>query len=302
MFTIMIIITTKLIETNGRFHAVLSAYLSIAAGIVEASLSILAGHQEISMSLYGIALMAIVDVTGSVLVLMMWQCGSLERKYTERIREMRYSIFIGIMMLLLGCFLVADSIKNLYEHDSPDGNTIKGDIGAIFGFTCGSFLFCYKYFVSLVLDSPVIMADSISSLCSALTSLAAIMVIFVHNKIWWSDSMAGFTAALYTLYSGLETIISANRVISKLKLSRKESDSNLAEKQHTSLYQSTDSIIDVKVSGKVSGISMRSDGSFSGPQRRSFMSWLAGIFNNNNEYDRLPLSESEDGEEDLSFA
>jgi hypothetical protein len=52
---------------------------------------------------------------------------------------------------------------------------------------------------------------------------------------------------------------------------------------------------------------MRSDGSFSGPQRKSFMSWLSGIFrfnnnNNNNEYDRLPLSESEDGEEDLSFA
>ena len=159
--------------------------------------------------------MAIVDVTGSVLVLMMWQCGSTERKYSERLREMRYSIFIGLMMLFLGCFLVADSIKNLYGHDSPDGNTVKGDIGAIFGFTCGLFLFCYKYFVSIVLDSPVIMADSISSLCSAFTSLAAIMVIFVHNKIWWSDSMAGFTASLYTLYSGLDTIISSKKVINK---------------------------------------------------------------------------------------
>jgi hypothetical protein len=256
------------------------------------------------MSLYGIALMAIVDVTGSVLVLMMWQCGSNDRKFSERIREMRYSIFIGAMMVLLGLFLVIDSIKNLFNHDSPDGNTVKGDIGAIFGVTCGLFLFAYKYYVSIVLDSPVIMADSISSLCSGLTSLAAIMVIFVHNKIWWSDSMAGFTTALYTLYSGLDTIISANRVINKLRLSRKESDANLAEKQQSGLYQSTDSI-DVKI-GKVSGISMRSDASFSGRRPVSFFNWFSEFFNfdkKNDEYDRLPLSESEDGEEeDLTFA
>ena len=50
---------------NARFHAILSAYLSIVAGLVETVISLMDGMEEISMSLYGIALMAFVDITGS---------------------------------------------------------------------------------------------------------------------------------------------------------------------------------------------------------------------------------------------
>jgi divalent metal cation (Fe/Co/Zn/Cd) transporter len=97
------------VET-AHFHAIVSAYLSIVAGLVEASLSILAGHAELSMSLYGIALMAFVDITGSLLVLYTWQFSEAkaERKLQDRIREMRMSRGIGIMMIILGLFLIAD--------------------------------------------------------------------------------------------------------------------------------------------------------------------------------------------------
>lgn len=90
-----------------QFHAVFSAYVSIFAGIIEAFFSIVLGHAELSMSLYGIALMAIVDVTSSVLVLFIWQ-DSGERNKEKKILESRYSYIIGVLMMVLGLFLVGD--------------------------------------------------------------------------------------------------------------------------------------------------------------------------------------------------
>ena len=95
-----------------RFHAIFSAYLSILAGIAEAVLSVMAGYQEESMSLYGIALMAFVDIAGSILVLLLWQCSNAvygsDRPKSERFKEMRYSIIIGYLMIALGVFLMTD--------------------------------------------------------------------------------------------------------------------------------------------------------------------------------------------------
>jgi hypothetical protein len=58
---------------TARFHAIASAYLSIVAGIVEAVMSMMAGSEEDSLSLYGVALMAFVDIAGTFLVLSLWE-------------------------------------------------------------------------------------------------------------------------------------------------------------------------------------------------------------------------------------
>jgi len=71
----------------------------------------IAGHADISMSLYGIAIMAVVDITGSILVLIFWQGSSDiegERGLPQKIREVQYSYIIGALMMLLGIFLIVD--------------------------------------------------------------------------------------------------------------------------------------------------------------------------------------------------
>lgn len=93
---------------SGKFHAIFSAYVSIFAGLIEAFFSVMLGHAELSMSLYGIALMAIVDITGSVLVLMVWQKYDNDKNKEKKILEARYSYIIGVLMMILGLFLVAD--------------------------------------------------------------------------------------------------------------------------------------------------------------------------------------------------
>ena len=117
-------------QTNGRrvqmflgftmaFHAVFSAYLTIIIGVVLAVLTILAGRTDVSMSLYAVALMSILDVSGGILVLTLWQNRREESSYidkferieaseTEEITDLWYSFIIGLFMLTMGLFLILD--------------------------------------------------------------------------------------------------------------------------------------------------------------------------------------------------
>lgn len=101
------------------FHAVFSAYLTIIIGLVLAVLTILAGRTDVSMSLYAVALMSILDVSGGILVLTLWQNRKEESTYvdkferieaseTEEITDLRYSFIIGLFMLTMGIFLILD--------------------------------------------------------------------------------------------------------------------------------------------------------------------------------------------------
>ena len=204
-------------EKDAPWHAVVSAYLSILAGLGELTMSMWAGHTEKSMSIYGIGIMAFVDIAGSVLVLSMWQCGSPQsvRLTSERRREVQYSAIIGVMMIFLGMFLIVDSFQRLVHRSKMDSSYL-GLIDGALGTVCGFSLAAYKYIVGKSLDSPVIIADSVSSLCGGMISCLALLVVFVDDEWWWSDSSAGFTSALYTFYSGVVTVYAANSDLSKL--------------------------------------------------------------------------------------
>lgn len=99
------------------FHAVFSAYLTIIIGLVLAVLTILAGRTDVSMSLYAVALMSILDVSGGILVLTLWQNRKEESTYvdqferieaseTEEVTDLRYSFIIGLFMSTMGIFLI----------------------------------------------------------------------------------------------------------------------------------------------------------------------------------------------------
>lgn len=207
--------------SNARFHAILSGYLSIVAGILETSFSLFDGYQEFSMSLFGIALMAFVDITGSVLVLIFWQCTNVtklteHRQAGDRIREMNYSLIIGYLMVSLGVFLLVASMRSLSLRDEPKDSNLGLPI-ALFGASSGLGLATYKYYVGKALDSPVVIADSVSSFCTGLVSCAALLVALVGHNVWWADSVTGFAAGLYTFYSGITTIYDSRMEKIKIK-------------------------------------------------------------------------------------
>lgn len=104
------------------FHAVLAAYLTIVAGTVEMILSMLAGKTDMSMSLYAVALMSILDVAGGCLILTIWQdriddpgyvdkLERIEAAEAEKLTDLRYSFAIGMSMIIMGLFLMADRLE-----------------------------------------------------------------------------------------------------------------------------------------------------------------------------------------------
>jgi len=120
------------------------------------------------------------------------------------------------MMINLGAFLVVDSLKSLFGRDEPSGKDFMGALVAFYGAVAGIGMFAYKYICGKAMDSPVVVADAMSSLCSGITNLTALVVTIVDDRLWWSDSTAGLTAALYTLYAGAATVVSAHGEIKRL--------------------------------------------------------------------------------------
>jgi len=247
--------------------------------------------------------MAFVDITGSVLVLLMWQSANSERLVSDRIREMNYSIAIGSMMIFLGIFLIVDSIIKLTSKNSPSDSSLMGTVDGMFGFFCGISLFLYKYFVGKALDSPVVVADSISSLCSGLTSFAALLVVILDETLWWIDSTAGFFAALYTLYSGAHTIISSYSEISKLRQEQGPTKKKFISEKKKLDYGSDDSRRGSSSSRGGSGHKKENKSSSSIVKKlyKSFPFFGSSYSSQNQDYDKIPLTESVDYDEEIIF-
>ena len=248
--------------------------------------------------------MAFVDITGSVLVLLMWQSANSERLVSDRIREMNYSIAIGSMMIFLGIFLIVDSIIKLTSKNSPSDSSLMGTVDGMFGFFCGISLFLYKYFVGKALDSPVVVADSISSLCSGLTSFAALLVVILDETLWWIDSTAGFFAALYTLYSGAHTIISSYSEISKLRQEQGPTKKKFISEKKKLDYGSDDSRRGSSSSSRGGSGHKKENKSSSSIVKKlykSFPFFGSSYSSQNQDYDKIPLTESVDYDEEIIF-
>ena len=95
---------------NAKYHAVFAAYLSLLTGTVGVVISIMAADAELSMSLYGMALIEVIDVAASIMVLYIYQptCfKELSESAQDRI-ENQYSFMLGGLMFVLGVFLLTD--------------------------------------------------------------------------------------------------------------------------------------------------------------------------------------------------
>lgn len=75
------------------------------------------------------------------------------------------------------------------------------------GVGSGLLLGWYKYFIARALNSALVYADALSSLCAGLASLVALVVAQDRAMAWWADATAGSLVACYTLYQGYLTVI-----------------------------------------------------------------------------------------------
>lgn len=70
--------------------------------------------------------------------------------------------------------------------------------------------------IVLVDVNLIFFSDAVSSICSGLTSLVALVVAYNERFVWWLDGFAGLVVGFYTLYSGAATMTSSSHDLSEL--------------------------------------------------------------------------------------
>lgn len=304
-----------------RFHAILSAYLSILLGISSIVLSTIAGSDETSLSEYAIGLTGFVDLTGSFLILLLYQFqyNSIKNNgnnddqtvLSHKIRESRYTVSIGVLMSLLGLYLFVYAIIKLATRSEPssEGST-DGSVVAVLGTIGGLIMFLYKYKLGKLWDSQIIIADSYSSLASSLSSISGLIVILLNNKYWWFDSAIGVIVALATLYFGLDITIRSCNQTSRLLRNGTDASTEAVKRliikrygyQANSIDDEFHSISDSHQAVKHVYSTSNTSNSNTNIIARGIQ-YASSIFmgrGGNAEYDSLPISESVDDNDESS--
>uniref|UniRef100_A0A7S2UWE3 Cation efflux protein transmembrane domain-containing protein n=1 Tax=Fibrocapsa japonica TaxID=94617 RepID=A0A7S2UWE3_9STRA len=193
-------------HSSAKRNAIISAYLSIVAGLLEFVFSYMAGESEDSVSIMGIASMAIIEAAGSALVAWRWQFwDKQELQKTLPFKEAVCSMSIALMMIPSIVLLLYNSLDSLFNHETPDGEAQSLEV-SLFSSVASLLLYGYKMHVGLILKSPVVIADAKSSLCVGLVAMVVILTDILQQLVWFADDAMGLVLSFFITYQ-VTTII-----------------------------------------------------------------------------------------------
>jgi divalent metal cation (Fe/Co/Zn/Cd) transporter len=197
-----IILNAKLIK-----RALKLSYFTIIYNIAEGILAIFAGLISGSISLIGFGLDSAVESFSAVI--MVWRfkkSGKIEESEEEEI-EKRALKYVGYTFLILGTYVLYESLKDIYTAEIPEPSLI-GIIIAIASIIIMPFLFYLKYRTGKELNSRSLIADSKQTLACAYLSAALLFGLLLNYiyGIWQADSLIGILIAIYLFKEGYKIL------------------------------------------------------------------------------------------------
>lgn len=183
------------------------SYFTIIYNIAEGIISIFAGFIAGSLSLVGFGLDSAVESFSAVI--MVWRfkkSGEIEEFEEEEI-EKRALKYVGYTFLILGIYVLYESLKNIYTGEIPEPSLI-GIIIAIASIIIMPLLYYLKYRTGKELNSRSLIADSKQTLACAYLSVALLFGLLMNYifGIWQADSLIGILIAIYLLKEGYEIL------------------------------------------------------------------------------------------------
>lgn len=183
------------------------SYFTIIYNIVEGILSIFAGLIAGSISLIGFGLDSAVESFSAVI--MVWRfkkSGKIEESKEKEI-EKRALKYVGYTFLILGAYVLYESLKDIYTAEIPEPSLI-GIIIAIASLIIMPLLFYLKYQTGKELNSRSLIADSKQTLACAWLSAALLFGLLMNYiyGIWQADSLIGILIAIYLFKEGYEIL------------------------------------------------------------------------------------------------
>jgi divalent metal cation (Fe/Co/Zn/Cd) transporter len=195
------------VQSNLYNRALNLSYFTIVYNVVEGILSIFAGLIAGSTSLLGFGLDSVVEsLSATVMVWRFRKTGKISDVEEDKV-EKKALQYVGYTFLILGIYVLYESIIKLYTGEIPNPSLL-GILIAIASIIVMPILFYMKHNTGESLNSKSLIADSKQTLACMYLSVALLFGLLLNYiyGIWQADPVVGILIAIYLLKEGYEIL------------------------------------------------------------------------------------------------
>jgi len=188
-------------------RALLLSYFTVGYNVLEALVSLLAGYLAGSIALVGFGMDSLVEsLSGGVMIWRFTHHPGLSAAAVEQ-RERQAIKIVGYTFLVLGAYVLYESLKKLFFQEIPSPSLL-GIIIAAVSLIVMPGLYLIKYRTGKSLNSRSLMADSKQTLACAWLSLALLIGLGLNYLfgIWQADPIIGLLVVGFLLKEGRSTL------------------------------------------------------------------------------------------------
>ncbi|MCL5961705.1 MAG: cation transporter [Chloroflexi bacterium] len=188
-------------------RALLLSYITVGYNVLEGLLSIAAGVAAGSVALMGFALDSFFEsLSGAVMVWRFRQPDGATEDAEEESESTAVKL-VGYTFVLLGCYVLYESVWKLATHESPE-QSLLGIAIAVASLIVMPVLYRMKLAVGVAIGSDSLIADSKETLACSLLSVALLMGLALNYLfgLWWADPLAGLVIVIYLFKEAREAL------------------------------------------------------------------------------------------------
>jgi divalent metal cation (Fe/Co/Zn/Cd) transporter len=178
-------------------------YFTVAWSLLEAAVGLAAGAIAGSIALIGFGLDSLIEMSSGGILL--WRLHADRDEQRREAFERRALKLVGVSLLALAAYLVAESALSLIRHEAPQ-RSLPGIALAVASLIAMPVLARAKRRVAFELSSPALQADSWQTdICAYLAAILLVgLLLNATLGWWWADPTAGLLMTPMIAYQGMK--------------------------------------------------------------------------------------------------
>lgn len=187
--------------------ALILSYLTVGYNIAEGTACVLIGSITSSIALVSFGIDSFIEsLSGGVMIWRFRRHESLTEEQVEKMEQKAVKL-VGYCFVVLGFYVLYESITKLYFQEKPETNII-GIAISILSLIIMPILFYMKHDTGHKLNSRSLIADSRQTLLCIMMSIILFIGLGLNYfyGIWWADPVAGIIMAFLIFKEGYSAL------------------------------------------------------------------------------------------------